>query len=391
MSYYQEVNLDWPPTIDEAKIENVNSISITIEKQVEFEEMDASGLEKLLEKGLEFMNKAQSTPRGDTRQDLYMGAKKSLEKAHELVEKLGLFSDNEAIEDVPTADVKYMIIPAHLAKVLISAETGPNRLQVFQQAESYLKQFLTRVVNYGLGSSNIETAIKSSDCEMTATPVGRNDSLEAAARSRNEKIENYKKMKMLESRLEELERRVKSGQNVDDEEVREYHLKLLDKYINESYESLEREVKPALFFERNRASQQGSSSGDIVVAPDLNNPADRMPIDPTKSVTIVRDALQKQVFGIGYPSRPTVTVDEFISEKIESGDLAFQKHKAIYANSLQRYAEQPTLLRDQEETSDTERELKEEKDDADELNRKRRWDEFKDENKRGSGNRHNMG
>jgi immunoglobulin-binding protein 1 len=101
--------------------------------------------------------------------------------------------------------------------------------------------------------------------------------------------------------------------------------------------------------------------------------------------------LKKQVFGTGYPSLPTVSVDQFITQKFKDGDLVFQKDKEIYSNSLQRYAEQPDLLREQEENSEEEHEEKEERDDQEEIARKRRWDEFKDENARGSGNRHNMG
>lgn len=202
-------------------------------------------------------------------------------------------------------------------------------------------------------------------------------------RNRAEKIARLNQTKQLEEQLAELERRVKSSQD-DHETTREYYIKLIKKCISDTLDDYERIVQPGLMFERNKVS--GSDERTSVVA----EPKQTHGLEG-KTFTIVKDQLQKKAFGAGYPSLPTVSVDEFINKKIKDGDLAFQEHKEIYANSLQRYAEKPDLRREQEEQSDEEHEMKAEKDDAEELARKRAWDEFKDENPRGSGNRYNMG
>lgn len=43
-----------------------------------------------------------------------------------------------------------------------------------------------------------------------------------------------------------------------------------------------------------------------------------------KPFIITKNELQKQVFGLGYPSRPTVTIEEFVNQKIDEGSLSVQ-------------------------------------------------------------------
>lgn len=105
---------------------------------------------------------------------------------------------------------------------------------------------------------------------------------------------------------------------------------------------------------------------------------------------ITRDAAQKAVFGIGYPSFPTVTVDEFIGAKVSDGSLAFNDTR-VYGNSLYDWANDPEKKASEDVSEEERKERLEEADDAEELARRRRMDEFKDEHRRGEGNRHNMG
>lgn len=336
---------------------------------------------ELYTQGLKDMRKAESMSRSGAKQDLFHNARRVFEKALDLIESLSLFSDNETIDDVATADLKYLLVPAYLAKIAISSECSPDRLQTFLKAEQLLIKFFSRILKYGLGDDQVEQALRVDHEEINHAPPAQ--SLELAMHNRTVKIEKYKKMKLLDTRLEELESRVNSNQDADEETLREYHVSLIKKWIAESLDSLVAEVRPAIFFERNRSSnpsQQDPSTSTQQPAPVKG-----------QTITIVKNDLQKKVFGLGYPSRPTVTVDEFINKKITDGDLAFHAQKEVYANSLQRYAEKPDLRKEQEELSDAEHDEKEDCDDVEELNKKRRWDEFKDDNPRGSGNRHNMG
>lgn len=342
----------------------------------------------LYSQATKLMQDAEAMPRGDKRQETYLTSRRLFENIIEQIERLDLFSDNETIEDVATETLKYFLAPVYLAKVIVSSECSSNRLQTYVRAESVLIDFLRRMSAYKFESDRIDRLLRNNNAKSLISSKASSISLENAVQSRNEKIARYKRAKEIETKLSELNKIMKTSENVDEEIAREYYVHLLRQNIEEAIESLEREVRPALFLERNRATHEGESSSDASASSKTNSKSAGL---NRGTITIVKDNIQKQVFGIGYPSRPTVTVDEFISEKMQSGELAFQKHEKIYGNSLQRYAEQPNLRRDQEELSDEEREHKEEKEDPEELERKRRWDEFKDENPRGSGNRHNMG
>lgn len=328
--------------------------------QQHHEDLSEGTLADLYNEASRAMKSAELLPRGDERQDLFIKARLLFEKSMDIVERLSLFSDNEQVDDIATENLKYLLIPAYLSKIAVSSETNSDRLQTFIRAENLINSFFERLAHYGM----VESGTRESKANATT--------LESAMQARNEKIAKYKNMRMLEAKLEELESRIASG-DFDDETTRQYYLNLLKKWVEDSHETLEAVIKPAISFEKNRGQE----------------PKPSPPREKGKTFTIVKDDIQKTVFGLGYPSRPTVTIEQFINKKIDEGELAIQK--PIYSNSLQRYAEQPNLRKEQEELSDTERESKEERDDEEELFRKRAWDEFKDENPRGSGNRHNMG
>lgn len=340
---------------------------------------DEACIEELYLAALKLMHEADSKPRGDERLNLYTNSKKLFDLCLEKIESLSLFSNNETIDDVSTKELKYLLVPAYLCKIMLSKECSSHRLETFTQAREYAIRFLNQIIQYGFQGveKKLEEVLKYDRPEINLTEV----SLQDAMRSRDEKIEKYRSRKLLESRIEEIEKMLKQEVEVDDELNREYYLKLMNRWIDDTLDSLNNEIRLGLLLERNRPV---SSTDEVTKSrPEMSA--------RNETITIVKDSIQKQVFGLGYPSRPTVTVDEFISEKLKSGDLVFEKHKPVYSNSLQRYAEQPNLRREQEDLSDTEREEKLDKDDQDELVRLRKWDEFKDETPRGSGNRQNMG
>lgn len=387
----EDNHLDYCPT---NKVQKTMITSITTAKDTS----SSSNLEELYTEALKCLRRAESMPRGDSRQDLYLNSRRLFEHSMKLVDSLQLFSDNETIDDIATVNLKYLLIPAYLAKIFVSSECIPTgRLETLTRAEENIIKFFHRIVKYGFNKydSRIEQAISDQkkiqdESKIELSSESRiTQSLESAMQSRAEKIENYKKMKLLEKKVLDLEKKIDSGQEVDDEIIREYYTSLIEKTITDCYDSLEGEVRPALFFERNRKSSDALTKDyNNVPKPSSSKSKDSM---SPKTFTILKNEQQKKVFGLGYPGRPSVTVDEFINKKMKDGELAFQKHKEVYSNSLQRYAEKPDLLRQQEELSDEEHDEKEDKDDPEELYKKRRWDEFKDENPRGSGNRHNMG
>lgn len=91
---------------------------------------------------------------------------------------------------------------------------------------------------------------------------------------------------------------------------------------------------------------------------------------------------QAQVFGAGYPSLPTMTVDDWYEQH--------RKHGALPDQGLPRKidGEEDT---DANERAEEEKEKQQENDNEESLQKARDWDDWKDTHPRGYGNRHNMG
>lgn len=97
-----------------------------------------------------------------------------------------------------------------------------------------------------------------------------------------------------------------------------------------------------------------------------------------KPFILTRDAAQAKVFGAGYPSLATMTVNDWYDQHRKLGALPDQG-VARTTSEAKRAAQQE----DQEQ--------REEEDDEQTLHRAREWDDWKDTHPRGYGNRKNMG
>lgn len=69
-----------------------------------------------------------------------------LEHTTQLVSAAGMFSDNENIEELPTADIKYMLLPFMLGSLALKLTNNGNRLDVVKTAEVYFRDYLQRFV-----------------------------------------------------------------------------------------------------------------------------------------------------------------------------------------------------------------------------------------------------
>ena len=90
---------------------------------------------------------------------------------------------------------------------------------------------------------------------------------------------------------------------------------------------------------------------------------------------ITKNEEMKRVFGLGYPSAPVFTVEEF-------GERQAQLMMAQQQKEAQEQANRPI--------DDPSREMSE-TEEATERRRLQRWDNHKDFTRRGDGNRKNMG
>lgn len=171
----------------------------------------------------------------------------------------------------------------------------------------------------------------------------------------------------MENRLSVLKSSVESGE-ADDERVREYYILHLRKWISvglEEIESIDQEIRIL----RDKDSLKEASTSH-------SSQQDRPAMKP---FILTRNVAQAKVFGAGYPSLATMTVNEWYEQHQKFNVLPDQGIATPPAN----FRRTPEQQEDQEE--------KEEKDDEQTLRRSREWDDWKDTHPRGYGNRQNMG
>lgn len=195
---------------------------------------------------------------------------------------------------------------------------------------------------------------------------------------RNAKLEKYREKKELQDQIKQL-KLVMQREHVDDDFKQDFYIKLLKSSILEAQEEIASiaQEKQILEFQRNRAH-----------LPENEQRPPRRPVQPLKPIIITKDLAQKAVYGLGYPSFPTMTVSEFYDERVRAGVFPDPNAPPRDPNSLQARAMRGDTA-ELDEQEDIEREQRQEVDDEIEVMRARAMDDWKDEHRRGEGNRYN--
>ena len=198
-------------------------------------------------------------------------------------------------------------------------------------------------------------------------------------REREEKIRRYKESKELEDSIKTM--KVQLGEHCDEDFLRDYYLKLIRKSVYSALDELSSfEIEKEILEHMAKMRESGNAVSALNRAMDTKR-------RPLKPIIITRDALQKEVFGMGYKNLPVMSIEEFYEHRAQTGWFpqpgSLQDRAIIQAT--------PESAEEREDAEAAEKEAKEENDDPEELARKRNFDEFKDEHQRGEGNRHNKG
>ncbi|XP_030376764.1 immunoglobulin-binding protein 1 [Scaptodrosophila lebanonensis] len=350
--------------------------------------------------GTEFQNKVKS-------------AMSHFEEATVIVNKVSMFSANELIDEVSTESLPFMLLPYFLGK-LTTKINKPNDLEILDLGEIYFKDHLQRCQEYELCEA---PKSKQEDSQVAGgQQKSEHRELLEAAYNRNDKIAQYRKMKEIDEYMARMRTAVKS-KTADDEVRREFFLKYLDKSIIDAKQELEslRMMKQMAKMRLDRMTGNEPtgepdsftcSMRPAVAEPTQGNGHTHGPghhhhhkhyanhqqqqapkPKPLQPFIITRNATQKAVFGLGYPSLPIMTVDEFYQQRVADGIFP-DEEKVAKMNQAQAIA----AARDPNEKEDEEQavvEEQEEIDDPEYLARMRRMDEYKDVVRRGDGNRHN--
>ncbi|XP_053535394.1 immunoglobulin-binding protein 1 [Ictalurus punctatus] len=333
----------------------------------------APKLSELLDSGwklYEELDKSNEPTNSDSVQIKIKRGIKQLEEATKMVSQLNLFSRNEELDEISTADLKFLLLPALLAALVMKQVGVAQRLERVQIARVHFLSFLRCCKDYNISSFHMprdaQDAEASSGAE-TDTPRPAHHAqpdLITMATQRQAKIERYNQQKQVEQKLAELRVQVDGG-SVDEEVTREFYLLQVRRWITlalEEIESIDQEVQ---ILRRMPAVNQA--------------PTQKPRRAPMKPFILTKDAAQAKVFGAGYPSLATMTVDDWYEQHKRRGCLPDQG------------IPQSTVDVDAQEREKEEKERKEEEDDEEALQKARDWDNWKDTHRRGYGNRQNMG
>ncbi|KAM6985743.1 immunoglobulin-binding protein 1 [Aplochiton taeniatus] len=290
-----------------------------------------------------------------------------------MVAQLDIFSCNEDLEDIATPDLKYLMLPALLGALTMKQVDRSKRLEHVQMARIYFLDFLRRCKEYGLSKFDLPKTEKE-DSPGTSAETGnilatspRPPDLLAMATERQAKLERYKQKKETETKLSEIKAAVESGQ-ADDEIVRDFYLLNVRKWIAISLEEIESIDQETMILKRMDVLKQSSAE-----------PLKSKTRAPMKPFILTKDAVQARVFGAGYPSLPTMTVDDWYEQHANYGALPDQ---GIPKSAVKL---------DAEECEKEEKEKLVDNDDEEALQKARDWDNWKDTHRKGYGNRKNMG
>ncbi|XP_044090779.1 immunoglobulin-binding protein 1 isoform X1 [Neovison vison] len=292
-----------------------------------------------------------------------------LKKASEMLSQLDLFSRNEDLEEIASTDLKYLMVPAFQGALTMKQVNPSKRLDHLQWAREHFLNYLIQCQYYHVAEFELPKTKNNSTDNSTASSSMAYPSLAAMASQRQAKIERYRQKKEVEHRLSALKSAVETGQ-ADDERVREYYLLHLRRWIGISLEEIESIDQEMKILREKDSSPEASTSHSA-----------RQDRPPMKPFVLTRNVAQAKVFGAGYPSLASMTVNDWYDQHRKYGALPDQGIAKTPPAELKRSIQQQE---DQEQKEEDE-------EDEQALHRAREWDDWKDTHPRGYGNRQNMG
>lgn len=298
------------------------------------------------------------------------------EDSTRLVSMSDMFSKNETHEEITTNDLKFLLLPFFLAQTTLKL-CSPDRKNVVDVSKIYYDDFLKRCEEYGLCERSTTAISKATDI-IVRDEIQK---LTQMAQQRNQKLQKYQQKKELNDQIKQLKVVMERDEHTDEEIRRSFYQKLIKLCVWESQDELSTLEQESEILKH----IAGLREHDPEFQKSAETKAKRPQPTPLKPIIITKDAMQKAIYGLGYPSLPTYTVQEFYDQRVADG--IFPSDEQVKKNALQARVEvdqEAEQAREEEE-----KEIKEENDDPLNLEQKRNLDEYKDDHRRGYGNRYN--
>lgn len=244
-----------------------------------------------------------------------------LEKMTKNINTLAIFSANETMDEIQTEHLKYLLLPALLADFTLKNQRY-DRVQVLETGQIYYRDYIQRLNDYQFCDVNLNTNNDEdeSKTKSVASSTNQVDLLLRQAQARESKIQRYRQIKQLESELEQLKQLIIDQQHSGDEDVeRQFYLKLIRRWLQQAIDELSAiEAEMPMVKMRAAMLKMSTVTSDDTDKEDRRRQPSSKPLTP---IILTKNRLQKQVYGAGYPSMATYSVDEFVQQKIKEGSL----------------------------------------------------------------------
>ncbi|KAL3146049.1 hypothetical protein ABBQ38_015401 [Trebouxia sp. C0009 RCD-2024] len=284
-----------------------------------------------------------------------------------LVDQLGLFSSNEDADDLATADLKYMLVPAMHGDILAqtSARDPEVRRQTLQTAIKLYSRFLSMCNQYGLLSQDAKAAAQVEGQQSLDQNTRRLQKVQRFKREREIKAE-LGAMQMKQMRMVQLQDEADLPHEQDEESEREVgllHTELEVMNAIEQIHMLQQEVnllEHAASIPPDQRQTQTARPPPPDVMQQLLGAAANLQTQQTQ-----RQRLQAQVFRPTV-ALPTVSVEQQGAIELQKMQQAQQREATAAASKSQD--------QDSEEDSDAQ------------VDKQRQMDDWNDDNPSGWGN-----
>jgi immunoglobulin-binding protein 1 len=309
-------------------------------------------------------------------------------ECQQIIDHISLFSPNESLEDITSSELQYLLLDYYLAELTLRRTSDIHeRWDILEQSSKYFESFLKRLDSYDILDKTDERLWERyRDNPSGFAVVNTTD----ATQKRADKIARFKAEKELKTKLKLLNQDPKILEH-DDDALRKLRLVEIALHVHETFQALEstaiefsilaqipKALPPSQSPEddRNRGKTTNNYT-EKLDAPLSSFSSKSGPIldksgKPLRPFTLLdsRQSLRKGVFRPDH-SLPTMSIDEYLEEE--------RKRGGIIEGGGEKSGIKPHIDEDDHEKQD------------EETSKAREWDEFKDENARGSGNTLNRG
>ncbi|CAG8493853.1 12710_t:CDS:2 [Ambispora gerdemannii] len=211
---------------------------------------------------------------------------------------------------------RFLLVEAYLGNLTVKLIEG-ERLDILKKAKQYHEQFLRNVELHEILTKEDRNYMEEQSSDFTKN----------AAKTREIKIVRYKRKIALEKEVKELET---LGEMIDESTRRKHVLKLIELFIQKSFDELtsikqETELLEKMQMTQDQGTEQKKTSELYQADSRLKNTngpllsKEGRPLQPF-IITNQREAIQQQVFRPGW-RLPTMTVDEYLQQEMNRGNI----------------------------------------------------------------------